>query len=48
MAETLCSSQAHIPGSVLRQTCGSPTSLFKIHSFPLAMLFSFANNFSNR
>jgi hypothetical protein len=40
MAETLCNSQAHIPGSVFRQTWTSPTSLFKVHSLPLAIVFS--------
>src|SRR4030042_6724382 len=40
MAEILCSSQAHIPGRVLRQTRASPTFLFKTHSFPLTIFLS--------
>lgn len=41
MAETLWKSQAHMPGKVLRQICGSPASLFKVHSLSFTMALSF-------
>ncbi len=37
IAETLCSSHAHIPGRVLRQVARSPPSRFNFHSPSLPM-----------